>query len=200
MFRILLSLSYQCIQVSFLILAIFYFFVKENIFAKQFAKRLLILLIFFPKKKPHTSLFILFIKVIFKFCSFLIVFIFPLLLSFFFQYNFIYLFLSVLGLQCSVQALSGWSNKGYSLLVCRWFPLGGFSCCREQAQELWCTDISYSDTGGILQDQGLNPGLLHWQADSLSGSHQEPPGSHQGSPRFVFFCFSLWKCSESLDY
>ena len=46
-------------------------------------------------------------------------------------------------------------------------------------------DISYADTGGILQDQGLNPGLLHWQADSL-------PMSHQESPLFVSFALLIY--------
>ena len=38
---------------------------------------------------------------------------------------------------------------------------------------------SCSEAGGIFPDQGSNPCLLHWQADSL-------PLSHQGSPRSVF--------------
>ena len=35
--------------------------------------------------------------------------------------------------------------------------------------------LSYSAACGILSDQGLNPCLLHWQADSLSLSHQGSP-------------------------
>ena len=43
---------------------------------------------------------------------------------------------------------------------------------------------------GISPDQGSNPGLLLWQADSL-------PLSHQGSPHFlnrknIYICVSLW--------
>ena len=33
--------------------------------------------------------------------------------------------------------------------------------------------LSCSLAWGIFLDQGLNPGLLHWQADSLPVSHQE---------------------------
>ena len=38
---------------------------------------------------------------------------------------------------------------------------------------------------GILLDQGLNPGLLHWQADSL-------PLSRQRSPQYIF-CIDISK-------
>ena len=69
---------------------------------------------------------------------------------------------------------------------------GGFSCCGARA--LGCTNFSScsfralehrlnscgpwvfcSMACGILLDQGLNPCLLHWQADSS-------PWNHQGSP------------------
>ena len=55
----------------------------------------------------------------------------------------------------------------------------GFGSCssrvleRRQAQQLWHTGLSCSETCGILLDQGLNPCPLRWQADSLSLSHQE---------------------------
>ena len=39
--------------------------------------------------------------------------------------------------------------------------------------------LSCSMAGGIYPDQGLNPCLLHWQADSL-------PLSHRGSPELTF--------------
>ena len=38
--------------------------------------------------------------------------------------------------------------------------------------------LSCSAACGIFQDQGFNPCLLHWQADSL-------PLSHEGSPPFI---------------
>ena len=37
--------------------------------------------------------------------------------------------------------------------------------------------LSCSKACGILPDQGSNPCLLHWQADSLPLSHQGSPGS-----------------------
>ena len=40
-------------------------------------------------------------------------------------------------------------------------------------------DLCYCGACGIFPDQGLNPSLLHWQADSL-------PLSHQGSPYLYF--------------
>ena len=73
----------------------------------------------------------------------------------------------------------------------------GFSCCGARAsascltraQESWPQvlengsaavghRLSCSTACGIFPDQGLNPCLLHWQADSL-------PRSHQGSPSNV---------------
>ena len=57
------------------------------------------------------------------------------------------------GMQASVVAVPGLQSIG-SVVVVR--GLNCFAC-------------------GILQDQGLNPCLLHWQVDSL-------PLSHQGSP------------------
>ena len=42
----------------------------------------------------------------------------------------------------------------------------------------------YSETHGILLDQGSNPCLLHWQADSL-------PLNHQGSPSHYLFAAPL---------
>ena len=43
--------------------------------------------------------------------------------------------------------------------------------------------LSFGTTAcGIFLDQGLIPGLLHWQADSL-------PLDHQGSPISIFWLF-----------
>ena len=54
------------------------------------------------------------------------------------------------------------------------------------APGLWSTGsiavahrLNYSAACGIFPDQGSNPCLLHWQADSL-------PLSHQGSPNIIF--------------
>ena len=47
---------------------------------------------------------------------------------------------------------------------------GGFSCCGAEA--LWCMGLAVGHTGSAAPqhvgspEQGLNPGPLHWQADS----------------------------------
>ena len=96
-------------------------------------------------------------------------------------------------------------NRGFSLAVAVWAShCGGFSCCRAQApgctgfsncgmwvQWLWLQSLEHrlsivvhglscSLPCGIFLDQGLNPCLLHWQADSLSVSHQGSP-----APSFI---------------
>ena len=50
-----------------------------------------------------------------------------------------------------------------------------------QAQQLWHTGLVASWNAGIFWDRGLNPCLLHWQADSL-------PLNHQGSTISLFKC------------
>ena len=75
---------------------------------------------------------------------------------------------------------------------------GGFSCCRAWA--LGCSGFSTCGSGlcsrgsivvayrlscftacGSLPNQGSNPRLLHWQANSLPGKR------HQGSPKQISF-------------
>ena len=97
----------------------------------------------------------------------------------------IYLFLAVLDLHCSTGAFSSCREWGLLFAVV-WSP---GSRLRGQ---LWrvgsvvaapgCTGLTVVVPGlscfvacGIFPDQGLNPCLLHWQADSL-------PLSHEGSP------------------
>jgi len=58
------------------------------------------------------------------------------------------------GTRASVAAAPGLSSTGLIVVV------PGLSCCKA------C---------GIFLDQGWNPSLLHWQADSLPLSHQESP-------------------------
>ena len=94
---------------------------------------------------------------------------------------------AVLDLCCCV-GFSLVAVSGAALRCCVWAShCSGFSCCGAwllgpQAQWLWhvgfAHGLSYSAACGILSDQGLNPCLLHWQADSLSLSHQ-------GSPRIL---------------
>ena len=64
----------------------------------------------------------------------------------------------------------------------------GLSCCRAQAlgpvgSVVVAHGLSCSLASGIFLDQGLNPFLLRWQADSS-------PLSHRGSPP-VYFCCSF---------
>ena len=47
--------------------------------------------------------------------------------------------------------------------------------------------LSCSEAYAILPDQGLNPCLLHWQADFFFFK----PLSHQGSPDYGGFLFSF---------
>ena len=46
---------------------------------------------------------------------------------------------------------------------------------RAQAQQLWRAGCLSTPACGMFPDQGSNPGLVHWQADSLPLSHQESP-------------------------
>ena len=73
------------------------------------------------------------------------------------------------------------ANGGYSLVaICRLLItvvslVVGFSSCGPQALghgPVVVQGLSCSKACGILPDQGSNPGLLHWQADSLPQSHQ----------------------------
>ena len=49
--------------------------------------------------------------------------------------------------------------------------------------------LSCSSACGIFVDQGLNPSLLHWQADSL-------PLSHQGIP-IIFLNFKVERAQQN---
>ena len=99
------------------------------------------------------------------------------------------LFLAVLYLHCSVgfspvavswgqQWCAGFSLQWLLLLQSRgsraprlqWLWLPG---SRAQVQQLWCMGlVALRVACGIFLDQGWNPHLLYWQADSLPLSHQ----------------------------
>ena len=79
-------------------------------------------------------------------------------------------------------------SRGFSSFWCVGFSRSGFSCCgvqvlvvRVHRPEISRTSVivahglSRSELCGIFPDQGLNPCLLCWQADSY-------PLDHQGSP------------------
>ena len=88
---------------------------------------------------------------------------------------FFYFFSAVLGLHCCVGFSVVVASSSYALLWCT-----GFSCCEAQTPVVAVARLNCSKACGILPDQGWNPCLLHWQADSL-------PLSHQGSPLRSYF-------------
>ena len=63
---------------------------------------------------------------------------------------------------------------------------------REPAQGLWRRTFYCSPVCGIFLDQGSNPRLLNWQADS-------PPLSHQGSSTLLFVNSPGCLCAKSLQ-
>ena len=101
--------------------------------------------------------------------------------------------MAVLGLHhCTgfslVAASGGHSRCGLRVSHC-----GGFSCCRARAlacmgsvvaapqlqstvSVVMAQGLSCSGACEIFPTQGLNPCLLHWQADSLPLRHQVSPG------------------------
>ena len=116
----------------------------------------------------------------------------------FFLQFILFLFLAVLDLPCcssfSLVAASG----GDSLVAMCGLLIAAASLIAEP--RLWSTwaslvevhGLSCPAACGIFLDQGLNPGLLPWQADSL-------PLSHYGSPILFFFKHiqPLHACGES---
>ena len=123
--------------------------------------------------------------------------------------------MSVLGLCCCTCFSLVVTNKGYSLVaLCRLFiavaslvaehRFQGFSSCMGSvvvapklqgtgsvvvAYRLSCS--RHVESHGI-RDQGLNPCLLHWQADSLLLSYQESP--------IRGFCLLVFACCKPRDY
>ena len=85
-----------------------------------------------------------------------------------------------------------WVGDGNSLVAVHvfslpWLLLLWRTGSRAQTQWLWPTGLVCSTACGIFLDQGWNPGLLHWQADSL-------PRSHQGSPIQLLLDFPALLC------
>ena len=75
------------------------------------------------------------------------------------------------GLTCGAWAPGTWA----SVAAARQFQQLWLPDSRALTQELWVHGLSCSEACGIILDQGLNLGLLHWQVNSL-------PLSYQGSP------------------
>ena len=87
----------------------------------------------------------------------------------------------MLGLGCCMGFSLVVASGGSCLVAVRWLLTAVASLVVEQ-RWVWlsscschCTGLSWPEAHGIFPDQRLNPGLPHWQVDSL-------PLSHQGSP------------------
>ena len=106
--------------------------------------------------------------------------------SYFFFFNFIYLFylclcwvfVSVGGLSL-VAASGGHSSSRCAGLSPSWPLLLRSTGSRRAGSVVVAHGLSCSAACGTLPDQGPNPCLLHWQADSQ-------PLRHQGSPGLIF--------------
>ena len=89
---------------------------------------------------------------------------------------------------------SSFSHMDFLYLQPRGFSLQCFSSCRARALGnagfgTVAHGLSHPKACGIFPDQGLNPHLLQWQADSLLLSHQ---GNHS----FIFFSPNLLQNSQ----
>ena len=100
-------------------------------------------------------------------------------------YNFIYLFLDVLGLYWHMGFSGVVASRSYSLLAIHGLltevasPVAEHGLWSMRASVVVAHRLSYSKECGIFPDQGLNPCLLPWQMDYY-------PLSHQGSPSSLF--------------
>ena len=115
-------------------------------------------------------------------------------LSLFFKI-FIYLLLALLGLHCcagsSLVQRAGATLNLWCVSISLWWFFFGTSGFRHMGFSVVAPGLKSTGSvvmenrlccplaRGIFPDQGLNPCLLHWQADSL-------PLSHQGSPWLLF--------------
>ena len=85
----------------------------------------------------------------------------------------------MLGLLCCVGSSLVAAIGGSSSLLCAGFSLRRPFSLWSMGSVVVAYRLSCSTACGIFLDQGSNPCLLHWQADSL-------PPSHQGSPNQGF--------------
>ena len=112
------------------------------------------------------------------------------------HYLFTYLFaFGCVGSLLLHRLFSGCSEWGLFSLQCVGFPLRWLllwsTGCSVHGLAVAVHGVSCSVAYGIFPDQGLNPPLLHWQADSLLLSHQ-------GSPTISFNSFSTQESKISL--
>ena len=81
------------------------------------------------------------------------------------------LFLAALGLRCCARAFSSCGERGLLFVAVRGLLIVVASRCGSRALGAWASvvvarGLSCSAACGIFLDHGLNPCLLHWQADS----------------------------------
>ena len=98
----------------------------------------------------------------------------------FFFFNFIYLFMAVLGLHFCARVYSSRGSGGHSSSRCAGLSLSRPLLLRSTGSRRAGSVIvahgpSCSAACGIFLDQGSNPCPLHWQADSQPLRHQESP-------------------------
>ena len=109
---------------------------------------------------------------------------------------FIYFWLR-LGLQCCMRAFSSCGERGPLFLAVHVLLIAVASLVAERG--LSACRLS---SCGIFLDQGSNPCLLHWQADSQPLHHQGSPSQHFYT--FLFFTFlsgtgSYWLTSGNFS-
>ena len=116
-----------------------------------------------------------------------------------FFFNFIYLFMAVLGLHFCARAFSSCGKRGPLFIVVRGPLTVAASLVAEhrlQTRRLsnCSSQASCSVACGIFPNQGSNPCPPHWQADSQ-------PLRHQGSPCWKIFnhSFNFITCDWSVD-
>ena len=86
--------------------------------------------------------------------------------------DFIYLFMSVLGLNLCTGFPWLWGEGAIPHCGAQASHCTGFSCCTAWTPGRWASGVvahghSCPVTCGVFQDWGLNPCPLHWQADFL---------------------------------
>ena len=87
-----------------------------------------------------------------------------------------YSFLAALGLRCNSGLFSSFGERGLLFVVVLGLLIvaeHGLSSFNSQALKHRLSSCFIACA--IFLDQGSNPRLLHWQADSVSLSHQESP-------------------------
>ena len=87
------------------------------------------------------------------------------------------------------------------LATCRvWAPHGcGFSRCSSRSLEHRLSSVAHklgcSTACGIFLDQGLNPCLMHWQADFYHWATREAPWPTLLTTYFIpFYCWIIFHC------